>query len=98
MKQASAPKQEIEKLWKRYLSKRDYTTRNKIVEFHSSLVYAHASRLTRKLPAQISYDEICSAAFDGLIEAVEAYESRSPGEIRDLLPTTHHGGSHGLAA
>ncbi|MBU0718122.1 MAG: sigma-70 family RNA polymerase sigma factor, partial [Planctomycetes bacterium] len=34
----------------------------------------HAARLSRKLPAQISYDEICSAAFDGLIEAVEAYD------------------------
>ncbi len=65
---------EITSLWTRYLSRRDVRTRNKIVEFHSPLVYAHASRLTRKLPVQITYDEICSAAFDGLIEAVEAYD------------------------
>jgi RNA polymerase sigma factor for flagellar operon FliA len=41
---------------------------------YSPLVHTHAARLSRKLPAQISYDEICSAAFDGLIEAVEAYD------------------------
>lgn len=65
---------EIAKLWKHYLKHRDVKTRNLIVEHHSPLVYAHASRLTRRLPAQITYDEICSAAFDGLIEAVEAYD------------------------
>ncbi len=65
---------EIHKLWAHYLKKRDVQTRNTLVEHYSSLVYAHASRLTRRLPAQITYDEICSAAFDGLIEAVEAYD------------------------
>ena len=74
MRQSSTSTQEIDKLWKRYLRNRDYRTRNRIVEHLSPLVYAHASRLTRKLPAQITYDEICSAAFDGLIEAVEAYD------------------------
>jgi RNA polymerase sigma factor for flagellar operon FliA len=74
MKQASAPAKELDKLWKSYLKNRDCKTRNRIVEQLSPLVYAHASRLTRKLPAQITYDEICSAAFDGLIEAVEAYD------------------------
>lgn len=74
-KERSKPEQsEISKLWKHYLKHRDIKTRNLIVEHHSSLVYAHASRLTRRLPAQITYDEICSAAFDGLIEAVEAYD------------------------
>ena len=67
-------KSEIHKLWARYLKHRDVKMRNTLVEHHSSLVYAHASRLARRLPAQITYDEICSAAFDGLIEAVEAYD------------------------
>jgi RNA polymerase sigma factor for flagellar operon FliA len=74
MKQASSSAKEIDKLWKRYFRLRDHDTRNQIVEHLSPLVYAHASRLTRKLPAQITYDEICSAAFDGLIEAVQAYD------------------------
>jgi RNA polymerase sigma factor for flagellar operon FliA len=64
----------IEKLWKSYLKNRDVKTRNEIVLHYSGLVHTHAARLSRKLPAQISYDEICSAAFDGLIEAVEAYD------------------------
>jgi RNA polymerase sigma factor for flagellar operon FliA len=48
--------------------------RNKLVINYSGLVHTHAARLSRKLPAQVSYDEICSAAFDGLIEAIEAYD------------------------
>ena len=65
---------EITKLWKGYLKNRDLETRNLIIVHYSSLVHTHAARLSRKLPAQVSYDEICSAAFDGLIEAVEAYD------------------------
>jgi len=70
------PKKEmtIEQLWKTYLKTREIDLRNKIVVHYSPLVQTHAARLSRKLPAQISYDEICSAAFDGLIEAVEAYD------------------------
>ena len=64
----------IEKLWKQYLRNRKIELRNELVVRYSHLVHTHAARLSRKLPAQISYDEICSAAFDGLIEAVEAYD------------------------
>lgn len=64
----------IETMWKRYLSTRAVELRNKIVVHYSPLVHSHAARLSRRLPAQVSYDEICSAAFDGLIEAVEAYD------------------------
>jgi len=64
----------VEKLWSRYLRTREVSLRNQLVVHYSPLVHTHAARLTRKLPAQVSYDEICSAAFDGLIEAVEAYD------------------------
>jgi RNA polymerase sigma factor FliA len=64
----------IEKMWKSYLSKRTIAMRNRIVIHYAPLVQTHAARLARKLPSQVSYDEICSAAFDGLIEAVEAYD------------------------
>jgi RNA polymerase sigma factor for flagellar operon FliA len=64
----------IEKMWKSYLSNRAIAMRNRIVVHYTPLVQTHAARLARKLPSQVSYDEICSAAFDGLIEAVEAYD------------------------
>ncbi|MEK6674307.1 MAG: sigma-70 family RNA polymerase sigma factor [Planctomycetota bacterium] len=64
----------IARMWKEYLQTRAVELRNKIVVHFSHLVHTHAARLSRKLPSQISYDEICSAAFDGLIEAVEAYD------------------------
>ncbi|MEE9293868.1 MAG: sigma factor, partial [Phycisphaerae bacterium] len=71
-----AEEQSLAKLWTKYLKKRDVNIRNTLVVRYSHLVHTHAARLSRKLPAQISYDEICSAAFDGLIEAVEAYEPK----------------------
>ncbi len=64
----------IERMWGGYLKNRDVETRNAIVVHYTHLVDTHAARLSRKLPAQVSYDEIRSAAFDGLIEAVEAYD------------------------
>ncbi|MCP4591336.1 MAG: sigma-70 family RNA polymerase sigma factor [bacterium] len=70
---ASSP-DPIVKTWKRYLKQRGVEDRNELVVHYSHLVHTHAARLSRKLPAQISYDEISSAAFDGLIEAVEAFD------------------------
>ncbi|MEK6799757.1 MAG: sigma-70 family RNA polymerase sigma factor [Planctomycetota bacterium] len=64
----------IEQLWKKFLKTRCVTLRNQLVVHYAPLVQTHAARLSRRLPAQVSYDEICSAAFDGLIEAVEAYD------------------------
>ncbi len=64
----------IVQMWERYLTTRSVEMRNRIVVHYSHLVHTHAARLSRKLPSQVSYDEICSAAFDGLIEAVEAYD------------------------
>ena len=64
----------VSKMWKVYLGSRSIDMRNKLVLHYSPLVHTHAARLSRKLPAQVAYDEICSAAFDGLIEAIEAYD------------------------
>src|SRR3989304_3086308 len=64
----------IEQMWTSYLKTRAVKMRNRIVVHYSPLAHTPAALLSRKLPAQVSYDEICSAAFDGLIEAVEAYD------------------------
>jgi len=63
---------------------------------HRCSFQTHAARLTRKLPAQVSYDEICSAAFDGLIEAVEAglirdFRVFAVGDDLHLLMSHRHG-------
>lgn len=66
----------VAKVWKRYLRSHKLEDRNTLVVHYAELVHTHAARLSRRLPAQITYDEICSAAFDGLIEAVEAYDPK----------------------
>lgn len=73
-KRKSTKAEPVEKLWGRYLRTRDIELRNKLVIHYAGLVHTHAARLSRKLPAQVSYDEICSSAFDGLIEAIGAYD------------------------
>ncbi|NLX22962.1 MAG: sigma-70 family RNA polymerase sigma factor [Phycisphaerae bacterium] len=69
----NAAKQSVDVLWKKFLKTRGDVYRNALVEQYAPLVHIQAARLSRKLPAQISYDEICSAGYDGLIEAVEGY-------------------------
>lgn len=61
-------------IWKKYLKTRDRDHRNLLVERYAPLVQMQAARLSRKLPAQVSFEELCSAGYDGLIEAVEAYD------------------------
>lgn len=67
-------KNEVLALWKKYLKTRSDDCRNALVENYAPLVHIQAARLSRKLPAQIGYDEICSAGYDGLIEAVQSYD------------------------
>ena len=61
-------------IWKKYLKTRNPEQRNLLVERYAPLVQMQAARLSRKLPAQVTYEELCSAGYDGLIEAVQAYD------------------------
>lgn len=71
----AAPKpRTVERMWAEYLITRAVEVRNELIVHYSPLIQTHAARLSRKLPDQVSYEEICSAAFDGLIDAVEAYD------------------------
>ena len=64
----------VDSLWDEYLTHRDVAVRNTLVERYASLVHEQAMRLARRLPPQVGYDELCSAGYDGLIEAVESYD------------------------
>ena len=74
MRDKPGRKATIEETWHCYLKHRAIADRNTLVVHYMDLVHNHAARLSRKLSTQVSYDDICSAAFDGLIEAVEAYD------------------------
>lgn len=63
-----------ETLWSQYLETRKTEHRNALVEHYAPLIHSQAARMSRRLPGQVTYDEIVSAAFDGLIEAVEAFD------------------------
>ena len=78
-------------LWKKYLIGRPIALRNKLVEHYRPLVHMLAARLAQKLPAQISYDEICSAGYDGLLEAVQAYDPCHKAKFETFCQQRIHG-------
>ncbi len=61
-------------IWPRYIQHRAVEDRNSLVEHYRHLASSQASRIAHKLPARVSVDEIRSAAFDGLIQAVQTYD------------------------
>lgn len=78
-------------LWKRYLVDHEVELRNKLVEHYRPIVHMQAARLAQRLPAQISYDEICSAGYDGLIEAVQAYDPCHKAKFETFCQQRIHG-------
>jgi RNA polymerase sigma factor for flagellar operon FliA len=66
--------EEATAIWKKYLKTRNPEQRNLLVEKYAPLVHMQAARLSRRLPAHVTYEELCSAGYDGLIEAVQAYD------------------------
>jgi RNA polymerase sigma factor for flagellar operon FliA len=84
-------RRDAESLWKKYLKDRAIATRNKLIEHYRPLVHMLAARLAQKLPAQISYDEICSAGYDGLMEAVQAYDPSHKAKFETFCQQRIHG-------
>jgi RNA polymerase sigma factor for flagellar operon FliA len=84
-------KREVDALWKKYLNGRPIKLRNKLIEHYRPLVHMQAARLSQKLPAQISYDEICSAGYDGLLEAVQAYDPIHKAKFETFCQQRIHG-------
>lgn len=86
-----SPRNEIDQLWKKYLTTRAIKLRNLLIENYRPLVHMQAARLSQKLPAQISYDEICSAGYDGLLEAVQAYDPKHKAKFETFCQQRIHG-------
>lgn len=63
-----------EAIWRRYRKNRDISTRNELLTRYAPLVHRQAARSSRHLSAQVSVDEIASAAFDGLMDAVATFD------------------------
>jgi RNA polymerase sigma factor for flagellar operon FliA len=87
----SSPRNDVEAIWKKYLNGRPIKLRNQLVEHYRPLVHMQAARLAQKLPAQISYDEICSAGYDGLMEAVQAYDPKHKAKFETFCQQRIHG-------
>jgi RNA polymerase sigma factor for flagellar operon FliA len=84
-------RREVDGLWKDYLKNNSVQLRNKLVEHYRPLVHMLAARLAQKLPAQVSYDEICSAGYDGLLEAVQAYDPAHKAKFETFCQQRIHG-------
>lgn len=82
---------EVDAMWKKYLGSRAIKLRNRLIEHYRPLVHMQAARLSQKLPAQISYDEICSAGYDGLLEAVQAYDPKHKAKFETFCQQRIHG-------
>lgn len=78
-------------LWRKYLKGRPIPIRNQLIEHYRPLVHMMAARLAQKLPAQISYDDICSAGYDGLMEAVQAYDPQHKAKFETFCQQRIHG-------
>lgn len=84
-------RRDADALWKKYLHGRPIAIRNKLIEHYRPLVHMLAARLAQKLPAQISYEEICSAGYDGLMEAVQAYDPCHKAKFETFCQQRIHG-------
>lgn len=84
-------RRDVAGIWKDYLSSQSIPLRNKLVEHYRPLVHMMAARLAQKLPAQVSYDEICSAGYDGLLEAVQAYDPCHKAKFETFCQQRIHG-------
>lgn len=66
--------QDIDCLWTTYRETRSQAARNSLVEFYMPLVHKRASLLIGRLPGSVGEDDMCSAGYEGLIQAVEAFD------------------------
>jgi RNA polymerase sigma factor for flagellar operon FliA len=73
VKPKSAP-EELEILWKQFLSQRDDPSRNALMESYLYIVKYAAERLWAKLPDEVEVDDLISAGIFGLMDAINAFD------------------------
>ena len=66
--------EEIQKWWKTYFAKRDEKSRNRLLEHYLPIVKYSAERLRVRLPDEVDVDDLISAGFFGLMDALKAYD------------------------
>ena len=66
-------KETTDAAWKRYATDRSIETRNELIGLYGHLIQIHAVKLSQRLSVQVSVDEVASAAFDGLLAAIETF-------------------------
>ncbi len=65
---------DIEKTWEQFHKNHDECFRNLLLERYSYLVRYAAERLHSKLPDKVELDDLISAGFFGLKDAIDAYD------------------------
>ncbi len=92
--------QRARQLWDQYRRRPDDTARNALVEHYLPLVKHTASRMAKRLPRRLDFDDLVSAGTFGLIDAVGRFDPargfkfttycvhRIRGAIRDELRAT----------
>ena len=81
MKAITRSDTDLTKTWNDYLKTRELALRNSLVMHYSPIIDTHTRRIARRLPAHVTSDEIRSAAFEGLIQAVESYNPDRPAKF-----------------
>ncbi len=64
----------IKRLWKSYLKKRDEASRNELLEKYLPIVKYTADRLATKLPDEVDVNDLMSAGVFGLLDALKAFD------------------------
>lgn len=66
-------------LWIRYWKKRSVVNRNALVTAYLPSASRQLQNIVRSLPSRITFDELIGAACEGLIKAIESYDSSKAG-------------------
>ncbi|RMF83107.1 MAG: sigma-70 family RNA polymerase sigma factor [Planctomycetota bacterium] len=67
-------KDDITAIWKKYQKSRSPALRNQLVEHYMPIVRKLAEIMARRLWPRVSADELASAGFEGLINAVSSFD------------------------